>query len=727
MQRIRLVYRAHWSGSSGTLSCALVASRARRINIRANYATTSKPIAHKSISQTALPKNSNPSHALNKIIKPALSELLESFTDSKIKNPTHQQLNALPLQLKNKLSNSLRNILELNIDKFVAGSSSTNTIPALKIEHFLNPQVDDIAPILYTLQHSPPPAEFGKALGVSTRNELLHLVLEKLLFKEYLKYNLTAVDSLPVKMDFSNPAEWYPEARKMKRKIIMHVGPTNSGKTYNALKLLQSAKSGYYAGPLRLLAREIYEKYREQGINCNLVTGEEIIPDIDEFGNVAGISSGTIEMVPVNRKMDICVIDEIQMIGDNRRGEAWTNAVLGVQAKELHLCGEVSAVPLIEKLSKITGDSVEVKSYNRLGELVVEDKPVNRFSFKDLRRGDCVVAFSKLKILLLKREIESKLKLKAGVVYGALPPEVRSEEAGKFNSGKYDILIASDAIGMGLNLKIRRVVFVTVDKFDGKEMTKLTASQVKQIAGRAGRFSSEGKLVGYVTAFGQNTLEYVRDSMDMPLIPLKKAYLWPTGEIWARYIAKFPKKTPLVEVFKQLEKDLQRDKGKMDLYQVTELDSRKRILKQFEHRKLVGKIPYEDQLRLSIAPLNLDKPTEYINDRIYQLLFAIANMRSHDILYYKINDQNIMKKEPSGAMTYEHAMATVGRLEEMHKMTILFLWLSQRWPTLFVDKEAAMDCKTLLEKRITEELANLKKIKIFKKGSRYTQRGFGDT
>src|SRR5699024_8616219 len=140
------------------------------------------------------------------------------------------------------------------------------------------------------------------------------------------------------------PAEWFPQARKMRRKFIMHVGPTNSGKTYHSLQRLARAQLGYYAGPLRLLAREIYERFNQEGVVCNLITGEEVIPMMDTYGNALEISLGTIEMIPLYKKMDMCVIDEIQMLGDPNRGAAWTAAVLGVQAKEIHLCGEESAV-----------------------------------------------------------------------------------------------------------------------------------------------------------------------------------------------------------------------------------------------------------------------------------------------------------------------------------------------------------------------------------------------
>jgi len=136
-------------------------------------------------------------------------------------------------------------------------------------------------------------------------------------------------------VDMSNPHFWYPKAREIKpRNIICHVGPTNSGKTYNALKELQNAKSGIYGGPLRLLAWEVCDKLRGQGVRCNLRTGQE--RDVVE---AATHDSCTVEMVDLSRHYQCAVLDEVQLIGDSDRGWAWTQALLGLCASEIHLCG----------------------------------------------------------------------------------------------------------------------------------------------------------------------------------------------------------------------------------------------------------------------------------------------------------------------------------------------------------------------------------------------------
>ena len=251
--------------------------------------------------------------------------------------------------------------------------------------------------------------------------------------------------------DLRYPNEWFPATRTMHRTVHLHVGPTNSGKTYHALKKLEEANSGVYAGPLRLLAHEVYSRLNAKGKRCLLVTGEERrSPDDTMSGS---LSSCTVEMVPLNSTLDVAVIDEIQMIGSPERGWAWTEAFLGLKAKELHVCGEERSVPLVRELAASVGDKLEIHKYERLSPLKVA-KDSLRGNLKNLRKGDCIVAFSVMGIHALRRETERATGRKVAIVYGSLPPETRAQQARLFNDpdNDYDFLVASDAIGMGLNL-----------------------------------------------------------------------------------------------------------------------------------------------------------------------------------------------------------------------------------------------------------------------------------
>lgn len=613
--------------------------------------------------------------------------------------------------------NYLNEETEQQLDLFESFVSSVNE-QIMKIDdfddsyltftEFINPNSSLLPVLINSIQNGKYPKEMLEICNLQDKNELLEHILTHVLYKDYLEYKIETTPYEKSMIDFSNPAQWFPEARKMKRKIIMHVGPTNSGKTYHSLQKLSKVKTGYYAGPLRLLAREIYERFNNQGIGCNLITGEEVIPSIDEYGRVSGLASGTIEMIPLHKKMDLCVIDEIQMIGDAQRGSVWTNAVLGVLAHEIHLCGEESAVPLIEKLVKITGDELVVKKFDRLGKLTMEKKPT---SLKTLKKGDCLVVFSKRKILEYKCSIEQETKLKVGMIYGALPPEIRAQEAVRFNSGEYDVLVASDAIGMGLNLKINRIVFSGINKFNGSEVENLTTSQVKQIAGRAGRFSAEhGSKEGLVTALQRSSLLYIKECLETPIVELEKACLWPTGLVWKYYMTNYSTESPLSETLSHFINSTLNFKS--ELYFLADLEVKTGILEIISKDKLLKNMTIDDQLTLSETPVSIHGPMnrELVIPTVKKFFKNIVERDCKTIFDFGFLDLHLLSAKPLLNKNIKISLGNVEKLESMHKLTLLFLWLSQRFPTLFIDKKSAMELKALVEKRITEELNNIRRM-----------------
>lgn len=275
-----------------------------------------------------------------------------------------------------------------------------------------------------------------------------------------------------------NPKDEYPKARQLRRKFYLHLGDTNTGKTYNAMEALKKAKSGIYLSPLRILALENFERLNNAGVPCNLATGEEEI-----LREGANHTSCTIEKANISRIYDVGVIDEIQIINDNQRGDAWSRALLGLSAFEIHLCGAMSSKNLLIKILEDTGEEYEIKEYVRNTPLIVENK---NFTMNEVKEGDALVLFSKKRVLELAQTY-SKNAIKSSLIYGDLPPEVRKKQYEQFLNKESKILISTDAIGMGVNLPIRRIVFLNTRKFDGEEFRDLTSQEVKQIAGRAGR------------------------------------------------------------------------------------------------------------------------------------------------------------------------------------------------------------------------------------------------
>ncbi|VVT44953.1 uncharacterized protein SAPINGB_P000589 [Magnusiomyces paraingens] len=507
-----------------------------------------------------------------------------------------------------------------------------------------------------------------------------------------------------VSIDMTNPGEWYPAARAIRRNVILHIGPTNSGKTYSALKALQGAKSGYYAGPLRLLAREVYNRFKAAGQACNLVTGEEVIEDYDQFGVPVKISCGTIEMVDVNRPMDVAVIDEIQMIEDGQRGWAWTQAFLGVQAKEVHLCGDPSSESIIRRLVARTGDNLEVRRYQRLSPLYVEKHPMKE-NLKSLQPGDCIVAFSKRQLMDWKANVEKKTKNYCAIIYGALPPESRSHQAELFNEkgSGYNYLVASDAVGMGLNLSIRRIIFLTTMKFNGTTNKEISISQIKQIAGRAGRFrvapskntssqnniEKEEDVVGSVTAFSSKDLSCIRKALASETPKIKRGGLFPSEYLFRQYALPLYSDHSFDNVLRRM--DVASELGTS--YFLCGVDN---MVLTAEVFRSVKKLTLNEKLVFAKAPLKLRIPQ--CVQAFQRLCSVVSNNRSVTVL--DIPDIQIQVLSKTGPFNDKD----IETLEATHNCLVLYLWLSYRFPMNFTDRQGAFELKALCEKLIDQAL-----------------------
>ncbi len=317
----------------------------------------------------------------------------------------------------------------------------------------------------------------------------------------------------------ANPKDEYEHARKLVRKFYLHLGETNTGKTYNAMQKLKEAKNGIYLSPLRILALENYEKLNSEGVKCNLMTGEEEI--IVEGANHI---SCTIEKLDINETYDIAIIDEVQMIKDDQRGAAWTRALLGLNCKEIHICGAINSKNLLIKIIDDCQDQYEFKEYTRSIPLEMQ---YDSFSYKNIQDGDALVVFSKKRVLELAYYYAG-LGIKASLIYGDLPPEVRRKQYEQFVNKETKILITTDAIGMGVNLPIRRIVFMDVKKFDGSEIRFLNSQEVKQIAGRAGRKGIYE--VGYVASYG-GTQEFISEMINATDKIIEEAVIGPSEAI----------------------------------------------------------------------------------------------------------------------------------------------------------------------------------------------------
>jgi ATP-dependent RNA helicase SUPV3L1/SUV3 len=343
----------------------------------------------------------------------------------------------------------------------------------------------------------------------------------------------------------------YPQsfevASRMPRKFIALLGPTNSGKTHRAMEALAKASSGVYLAPLRLLALENYERLQGarphgQEIKVNLITGEE-----RRLVEGATHVASTVEMLDTKRQVEVAVIDEIQMLADRDRGAAWTTAVCGAPAATVYLVGAPEARRAIEALAERLEVPLEVHVLKRMAPLAMEPSPVRKLS--NLRRGDAVIAFSRRDVLMWRDMITEK-GLSVATVYGNLSPEVRRAQAERFREGQADIVVGTDALAMGLNMPIARIVMTTAVKYNGYEEEEISAALAKQIAGRAGRYGVHEE--GFVAGYDDDTHAVMRSLMKekIPPVPATGFAVAPSLEQLHR-ISSVTGETSLVKLLKR--------------------------------------------------------------------------------------------------------------------------------------------------------------------------------
>ncbi len=483
----------------------------------------------------------------------------------------------------------------------------------------------------------------------------------------------------------------YPIARKLKRKITFHVGPTNSGKTWSAMQRLKKADSGYYLAPLRLLALEGYESMLNDGIKASLITGEEEIIDEDS----THISS-TIEMLNSDVEVDVCVIDEIQMINDRDRGWAWTNALIGAPAKEVILTGSENALNAVKEICDYLDEELEVVYFDRKNPLTLMDNPT---SLKKVQPGSAIVAFSRKEVLSLKQQLSDRYSV--SVVYGNLSPEVRREEARRFREGESEILVATDAIAMGLNLPIKTILFSRDNKFDGVKRRELDASEIQQIAGRAGRYGLHEE--GFVGAIDKATLMTIKEKLHQTPSEVKPPFTVMASLEHVMLISQILQSQKLTEILGFFSENMEFE-GPFVASNIDSMLEVASIVDEYD-------IDLKSRYHLSCAPVSLGSP--YIE--------SVFNRYLRELEKGQVVKYIPPRKLPKYAITNEEMLNAEDRVKEVS----LYLWLSFKFPDSFPDVEEAKRARDILNGFIERSLQKgdfSKKCRICGKRMDYTFR-----
>ena len=302
------------------------------------------------------------------------------------------------------------------------------------------------------------------------------------------------------------------------KKIVALLGPTNTGKTFVAIEKMLEYRSGIFGLPLRLLAREVYDKcIKKVGVEkVALITGEEkIIPSSAEYFIC------TVESMPKNKNVDIVIVDEIQMCSDKERGHVFTDRLLNFRGKVLTM---FLGSQVMQNIIKNLIQDVHFEKKERFSKLSYGGyKKISRLDSKA-----AIIAFSIEEVYAIA-ELIRRQKGGAAVVMGSLSPKTRNSQVELYQSGDVDYLIATDAIGMGLNMDINEIYFSNLKKFDGKKTRRLNIIEISQIAGRAGRYKNDG--IFGTTGDCENLNSDEIEKIEKHQLPETKMIYWRNSEL----------------------------------------------------------------------------------------------------------------------------------------------------------------------------------------------------
>jgi ATP-dependent RNA helicase SUPV3L1/SUV3 len=385
-------------------------------------------------------------------------------------------------------------------------------------------------------------------------------------------------------------------------------------------------------------------------------------------------------MVSTNTPIDVAVIDEAQMIFDNSRGWAWTQAIVAVPAKEVIIICSAYAVQAIENLLGLCGERCTVRNFERMQHVQLLAQPV---AMSQLKLGDAVVAFSRRDVLMLRDQIAAQGH-PVSVIYGALPPEVRRREAERFASGESHILVATDAIGMGLNLPIRRVLFSTLAKFDGQGDRELTESEVHQIAGRAGRYGiHEEGFVGVLAEAEPTAMRALKDLLPKtPRAPADfKAPVAPNG--WhVDTISLRLGRTKLREVLGVFMEQLKLDDAH---FAVAELEQMLELSEQLDHS--AASLTLKERFIYAQAPVD-----------------TRTDGQVQEFLAWSASHASTGQAGKPWFLDQVDGHSRLERMEQALRACTLWLWLSLRFEGVYGHNEEVLALRSALNDGIERQL-----------------------
>jgi ATP-dependent RNA helicase SUPV3L1/SUV3 len=366
-------------------------------------------------------------------------------------------------------------------------------------------------------------------------------------------------------------------------------------------------------------------------------------------------------MVNFNYDVDICVIDEVQMIEDVARGWAWVNAIVGAPASKVIMTGSVNALDAIKKIAAYLEEDLEVVKFKRKNPLEILHKAT---PLAEISNGTALIAFSRAEVLRIKSKLSKQHKV--SVIYGNLSPEVRKEEARRFREGESSVLVATDAIAMGLNLPIKTLLFTTDTKFDGVSNRPLTPNEIIQISGRAGRYGHHDS--GYIGATSKKVLKHIESEFHASLHTIKPPFSVKASTTQILSLAKHLKTQNLYKILDYFSRHM----NFTGPFVAANIGYMKELAKMIDDKK---ELSLEDKYMLVQAPVNTRSPL--IKRAYFHYINAILN-------------GNIVKYKPSITISKTaRSEKELLQAEDEVKKISLYLWIAYKLPELFPDGDIA--------------------------------------
>lgn len=388
-------------------------------------------------------------------------------------------------------------------------------------------------------------------------------------------------------------------------------------------------------------------------------------------------------MLDFETRTEVTVIDEVHMIGDQQRGSAWVQAILGAPSDEVWMLGPPEAEQTVIELAKYLGEPLEIIRTDRLTQLQIDNSPTQLNLIPD---QSAIIAFSRRAVLDIAAELKSTYGRDCAVVYGSLSPEVRKQQAERFRSGEANIIVATDAIAMGLNLPVKGVYFSDKWKWNGTKDELLPRDLVWQIAGRAGRYGLHE--VGTVGAIDSSTLSFVQKMLDERPKPVEQKYAhgpsWPLVKTLSE---KLPSES-LTKILSVFQRDLTLSSDRR-FYPSLSQDQARLATIVDQHQLCL-----RDRLTLSMAPVPKQK-----DDFAIEYTGFVQAVSSRTIVPVSSLSRYFSNNHDIDQVHAEYAV----------KILTLYCWLHYRYPDIFPEIQLAIINIEKLNKSIGKHLRKFRR------------------